>query len=232
MPHTRPGRSKVRALAERAVKGKLIAVLGSAGAVLLIAIVTMSVFFSAAALPAQVIKEPIRWLFGSSTETATNPNPGDTDDLRTCLGTDSAVLEAIIRSVPATNDPELARAWILQALAHPDTTVLDSPTESTVPVETSDAAATMTFTVFADRWSTLASSTDRAPSGGDRIDAVPVELTALDPATDFGPFATAAMVSVLELSYRGTISMDEALTSSMSAEVADRCGATPRKSTG
>ncbi|MFT7021390.1 MAG: hypothetical protein ACJA07_000467 [Rhodococcus sp. (in: high G+C Gram-positive bacteria)] len=234
MPHTRPSHSKVRAFAERVVKGKLLAVLVSAGAILLVAIVTMSLLFSAAAVPAQVLKEPIRWLFGSSTETATNPNPRDTEDLRRCVGVDAAVLETVMRSVPAATDPELARAWILYALAHPDTAALDAPVEGTDPSEPTPTPESMTFAAFADRWTLLAAPPDRPPGSASsgRIDPVPAGLAALDPASDYHPFTSASMVSVLELSYRGTISMDDALTASISADVSERCASTTRTATG
>lgn len=227
VPHTRPSRNKVRAFAERAVKGKLLAVLFSAGAVLLVAIVTMSMLFSAAAVPAQVLKEPIRWLFGSSTETVTNPNPGDTEDLRQCLGVDAAVLESVMRSVPSATDPELARAWILYALAHPDTATLDVPAERTDTTEPTPPES-LTFTAFADRWPLLTAPSDPPADNADgsRIDPVPARLTALDPAFDYRPFSSASMVSVLELSYRGTIFMDDTLTASMATEVSELCAST------
>ncbi|WP_128646304.1 hypothetical protein [Rhodococcus sp. BS-15] len=231
MPHTRPSRSKVRAVAERAVKGKLLTVLAVAGAVLLVAIVTISLLFSAAAVPALALKEPIRWLFGSSTETDTNPNPGDTEDLRTCLGVDAAVLETVMRSVPAATDPELARAWILYALAHPDTAALDTPAEGADPSEPTAGSESATFAAFADRWPLLTAPADRT-SGTGRIDPVPAELTALDPVSDYHPFISASMVAVLELSYRGTISMDDTLTASTSAEVSERCASTTHTPTG
>lgn len=233
VPHTRPGRNRVRAFAERAVKGKLVAVLFSAGAVLLVAIVTMSLLFSAAAVPAQVLKEPIRWLFGSSTETATNPNPGDTEDLRRCLGVDATVLESVMRSVPPATDPELARAWILYALAHPDTAMLDAPVGGTDTTEPTPPPDSMNFTVFADRWQLTVPSDPVADSAdGGRIDPVPAGLTTLDPTFDYRPLSSASMVSVLELSYRGTLSIDDARTASMAAEISEHCAPTTPTPTG
>lgn len=237
MPTTTPAHSRIRSAVARASKAKLLATVGFLGALGLLAIVIISLLFSALAAPAQALQGSIQWLFGTSAESGSDPNPTDTELLRRCIGIDATVLEPVVRSVPAGTEPNLAHGWILYALAHPTSVAVTDTTAEVAVAESADSVSEesqsdeVTFDVFATRWPHAASVIDGDADADERAELVPATLRAIDPGTNYEPYGPAGLVAVLELSYRGIIPIESSGADILAGELTESCPERPEETT-